>query len=175
MATEFTVPLAYKQADVVSAQRLRFRHSTRLWVLAGLSLAGLVFLAVQQIDPALVKASARMSGQSLIFLTAMFVMLPVAFYLFVPALDYRSNQAWRQNYTLTVGKARLRLARTGAERGFELAWGAIRRVVENDRVFLVFFGEKQAMVMIPKSVFSSPEQTDTFRRLATPKTSRQRK
>ncbi len=172
MASEFTLPLTYEHADVVSAQRLRFRHSRRLRVLAFLSLAALVYLAVQQFDPALVGANTRIGWQSVAYLAAQFVLLPVLFYLFVPSLDYRSNQAWRQNYTFTVNKSRLRLARTGAERGFELAWGAIRRVLENDRVFLVFFGEKQAMVMIPKSIFSSPEQTDTFRRLATPKTSR---
>ncbi len=166
MAAEFTLPFTYQQADVVSAQRLRFRHSTRLRVLALLSLAALVFLAVQQIDPALVRASTPMSWQNVAYLAALFVLLPVLFYLFVPALDYRRNPAWQQNYALSIGKARMRLARAGEEKGFELVWPAVQRVIENEHVFLVFFG-KQGMVMIPKRIFTSPEQADTFRRLAT--------
>lgn len=165
LANEFTLPLTYGRDEVVSAQRLRFRNSARLRVLAALSLAALIFLAVQQIDPGLVNASRTMSWQSVALLAAAFVLLPVLFYVFVPALDYRSNPAWRQSYVLTINKNRLRLAREGADSGFELAWPAVNKVLENDLVFLLFFGPKNTTVMIPKRTFRSPEQAAAFRRL----------
>ena len=46
----------------------------------------------------------------------------------------------------------------GVSKGLEMPWNKIKRLLENDKVFVLFWDSEQAYVILPKRVLQSEER-----------------
>jgi hypothetical protein len=152
------VTFTYEEHDVVSAQRLRFRHSPRLRILAGLGVIALLVPLAQRLLPG---THDGMDVPLLVGLAAIFLLVPVLTYLLGPLMDYRRNRFWRTPLSLRLSAAGLRLAVAAAPPGqnaLEIAWSHLHHLLENDDVLILFFGAQESYVIVPKRLLSAGGQ-----------------
>jgi hypothetical protein len=160
---EVQVPFTYEREDVVAAQRLRLLYSRRLRLLL---LIGIVAIAVL-----IIQLSALRSGLSglpggwstPVVLGAVFALLVALAYLLAPIIEYQMTSAWRSRVVLQINTNGLRMSGTSSPAGFELAWPQVSGLLENERVWLLFFGGEQDFLIVPKRIFQTDRQTSFFR------------
>ncbi|HEX9116723.1 MAG TPA: YcxB family protein [Anaerolineae bacterium] len=154
---QIDVTFTYEEPDVVSAQRLRFRHSARLKLLAAIGVLALLVPVVQVLAPG---ALGRGVDPALLAgVAAVFLLVPSLTYLLGPFLDYRRNRFWQTALNLRLSAAGLRLALADAATGqeaIEIAWEHLHHLLENDDVLVFFFGDQQSYIVVPKRALGGP-------------------
>lgn len=145
----------YTAKDVASAQRMRFLRSNQLKMMIGIWVLSTLFLAAPLVFPQLFPGS-PFSSWSLVLEIAIIYGVTMAIIIAVtPYLDFVFNRFWRLPLQFQYNDKQLRVSVVGGKSaGLRLAWGDIRRVDENARVFVFYYGSGNKFFILPKSVFS---------------------
>jgi hypothetical protein len=163
MEREFEVPFTYEGADVSAAQWLRLLYSRRLRALLIVALGAAAVLLIELSGLRSQPASPRDSWSTPIAVGAVFVLLVALAYLLAPLIEYRVNSGWRAAVTLRVTPESLRLTRPSTAAGFDLPWPQVTGMLENEEVWLLFFGSDQDFLIVPKRIFGDENQRTFFR------------
>jgi hypothetical protein len=160
---DLQLPFTYAREDVVAAQRLRLPHSRRLRLLLLIGIGATVVLVIQ--FSALRSGLTGLPGgwSTPVVVGAVFVLLVAIAYLLAPIIEYQMTSAWRSRVVLQVNADGLRLSGTTSATGFDLAWQQVSGLLENERVWLLFFGGEQDFLIVPKRIFQTDRQLAFFR------------
>lgn len=163
MDKELAFTFKYEEGDVISAQRLRAVSSARLKILAVICAVGVLFLTAVQVFPHLIRLPHSRwpvpLGAAATFL-GVFLLL----YLLAPHLDFRVNADWKQTFHLRLDEESLYLSCPDMAAGYAQNWRSVSKVLENERVFILIFGDELDFLILPKRLFSQ-EQEAFFRRM----------
>jgi len=144
--------LDYEQDEVVSAQRMRFLHSSRFKLLAILGVFGTIALSLQQAWLWQKEGALPVTWYTPIYLPLVFGGIFVAVYFFAPSVDFRVNSQWRNTFDLYLENNVFRITAIGKIQGIEKAWDKVKQVLENDKVYVMFFDSEQEFIIMPKRV-----------------------
>lgn len=161
MNTNITLKLDYMKNEVVSAQRLRFLNSSRLKTIIALGLFTMIVLSASQIWAWLesgVKLPLWWFWPILVFL--IFGGVFVVSYAFAPSIDFRINPEWHYVYDLLLRDDIFQITLSGQSKGVEMPWNKIKRVLENKKVYILFWGSDEEFFILPKRVLQT--QIDFF-------------
>lgn len=158
------VEFKYQRAEVVSAQQLRYRNSPRLRVAV---LFGLVALAITIARPwlPLLQTANYLSGSLPLFAAILFLGVPLVFYFLVPHLDYQFNGEWRRNYQLELSNDLARLASVGSSKWVDIDLRRLRKLLQNNLVFVLVFSNEQDFFILPKSALGDQTRSERVGRL----------
>lgn len=149
--------LDYQEDEVVSAQKLRFLDSRRLKLLVVLGVVGTIVLSAQQVLLWLKTGSTPPTWTSPISWILVFIGTLGLIYLFAAQIDFRLNSQWRQILDLHLHENCFGVTAIGRSQGCEIAWERIKRVLENDKVYIVFWGSQQEFIILPKRVLRTQD------------------
>lgn len=151
---EYRFAFRYTPADVASAQRMRFLRSGRLKVLIFIWLSSSLVLAAPLIFPDLFPGSPFTSWSVVVQIALIYAVTMGVLVLVTPRVEYYFQRFWRLPLMLRLSDKMLRLSVEGSKApGLRLPWEEIRRVDENERVFVVYYGEGNKFIILPKSTF----------------------
>jgi hypothetical protein len=150
--------LNFEQDEVVSAQRMRFLHSSRFKLLAILGLFGTTALSLQQAWLWHKEGQLPSTWYTPIYLPLIFSGVFIAVYFFAPSIDFKVNPQWRNIFDLYLEHEVFRITAVGQTQGIEKAWSNIKRVLENDKVYIMFFDSEQEFIVMPKRVLKTQEK-----------------
>ncbi len=152
------ITLDYQRDEVISAQRMRFLHSGQAKLMIVLGTLATLALGTEEIwfwyTFGEVPRMWFMPFSVLLLFCAVFC----AAYYFFPAIDFRVNPQWRVIFHLHLEKNKFRLSVKGHTHGEELEWGRIKRVLENEKVYILFWGKAQEFIIIPKRVLKGKDE-----------------
>ncbi len=157
MSSNPILKLDYQEDEAVSAQRmwLRERNSVKIGVAAAILI---VLGAVAQevwswYESKVIPVTWWMPVLWLIGFATVFGIA----YLQNPVSSFRSNSWWHNKLELHLSSEWFRITPEGQSEGLEIEWGRIRRVVENDKVYLLFWGSEQEFSIFPKRVLQAQD------------------
>ncbi len=165
--SETHIDFHYTRPDVVSAQRMRFLRSNQLKVILILWLGAMLFLIAPLVLPQVFPPGQSSSWGVVLQIAMAFSVTLFVMIFFTPWMDFYINRFWRLPLSLHFSEKFLRLVITGKTGGLHLAWKQIRRVEENDRVFILDYGEGNKYLILPKSAFTHTSDVQRFRELLT--------
>ena len=153
MAKDITLKLNYQQDEVVSAQRMRFRNSQRIRIILAIMAVFALLLAVQQLF--LYIELGKLPGTWFMPLVVLGIVAGVwtVGYFVAPPVDFRFNRDWRADLDLHLQKDQLRVS--GKSGSVDLPWGKVKRVLENEKVFIVIMGSELDFLILPKRVLQN--------------------
>ncbi len=153
VAKEILLKLNYQQEEVVSAQRLRFRNSQRIRIIFAMMTVFALLLAVQQFI--LYIELGKLPGTWFMPLVVLGIVGGVwtVGYFVAPPVDFRFNRDWRTDLDLHLQKDQLRVS--GKSDSVDLPWGKIKRVLENDKVFIIIMSSELDFLIVPKRVLQN--------------------
>jgi hypothetical protein len=155
MSSNTFLRLNYEQDEVVSAQRMRFLHSSRFKLLAILGILGAIALSLQQAWLWHKEGALPTSWYTPIYLPLVFGGVFVVVYFLAPSIDFRVNLQWRNAFDLYLENDLFRITAIGKLQGIEKAWNSVKQVLENDKVYIMFFDSEQEFIIIPKRVLKA--------------------
>ncbi len=156
MDTTFT--LKYEKPEVISAQRLRFIHSSRLLVTTLLGVLAVAYLCWQQFQ---IPAEER-SWITVIVVAAIFITMPVLVYFVAPGMDFKSNKGWRLEYRVNLRPGVMDFFRPGETKPVRFDLHKISKIMENSEVFILFFGKETNFIILPKRIFRALGKEEWF-------------
>lgn len=171
---ESRIEFKYTSREVTSAQRLRLLKSGQFKGIILFWAASILFLAVHILFPQtfqIVRDSswALIGEVTLIYIVTMLVLMYVT-----PWMDFAINKFWRLSLALAFNESQLRLTLakppkktkgSKASSGLVLKWDEIRRVMENQLVYVIIYGPQSKFFVVPKSAFTKPGVEERFRAL----------
>jgi hypothetical protein len=95
---EVTLKLVYAEGEIVSAQRTRFLHSSRLKMITAFGIVGTVTLTAQTIYFWYAKGTVPASWFVPIVVAAIFIVIPGFTYFLAPRIDYHINPVWEMQF-----------------------------------------------------------------------------
>jgi len=164
MAIEQHLEFSYTRPDVVSAQQMRIRNSGMFYLMGAIWLGATLYLIAQILLPHIIPQTPFANWRNVIQITIIFAIVAGAFYFAAPWLDFRSNQLWKNKFTLHYSDAKVRMTLAGKNEGLELKWNQIKKVLETPRVYLLQETDRN-FIIVPKSSFRSTDQEQRFRSL----------
>lgn len=164
----------YKARDVASAQRMRMLRSKQFRFMVGIWLLSSLVLLVPLFFPQLMPNSLFANPQMIVGIALIYAITLGVLLFITPYLDFMFNRFWRLPLLLRINEQNLRLGVSGGKsKGLELPWKQIQRFDENGRVFILYYGEGNKFIVLPKAIFrdaSSPAQAEArFRALLNPR------
>ncbi len=160
-----SLQLHYTRGDVVSAQRLRFLRSNQLKVIMLIWLASMLYLIAPLVLPKVFPPGPYSSWALVFQICLAYLVTLVVLFFFTPWFDFYLNRFWRLPLTFQFSDKSLRLSVTGKPGGLRLAWNQVQQVDENDRVFILHYGGTNKFLILPKSTFTRPADSQRFREL----------
>ena len=162
MNDENIITFRYELSEVVSAQRMRFISTPQVWIilLFGLSAAVVVLIIeynwpIQRevsIEPWVVPS----------MIAGIFLGVYILLYLFAPVLDFYLNPAWKNEFRFEVDNDYFYYTHSKADTLFRVNWTNISKILENDKVYLLFLGSVQSFVIVPKRKIRSENSKRKF-------------
>ena len=148
----------FQKDEVVSAQQLEILQSNRSKIMVAMAILGFLGLIGQQIKFWIEDhVISTIWWGPLLFLLAAVVGFCFA-YFYKPLNDFRINPFWRNTFELRLSNEQFSILPEGVSKGLEMPWNKIKRVLENDKVFVLFWDSEQAYVILPKRVLQSEEK-----------------
>lgn len=163
MERQFKFSIQFDREDIVSAHRLRYLHSGRLRLLAGIGLLGLLYLAAKLLVPELLPGGGDLTlpaGVAIIGLGT-----PLFAYIFAPEYDSRMNSIWKKQFTVLVDSERVTVRQAGQPAGYAMTWKSLSRVLENSRVLVLIFGRENNFLILPKTALGGAQRLADFKKL----------
>jgi hypothetical protein len=156
-----TVSLSFRYLERDYVRALRAHYASRLRL--PLDIAVCVILA--GIGAYLWRsADLHWLGLACIVLAAVFAALLIAAFTVIPSLVFRREPKFRDDYALTFSPDGIHF-RT-AHIDSQLQWSMYSRALVDAHSYVLYYGSRQFSV-IPKRVFQSSEEQETFERLLT--------
>ncbi len=145
----------YTAADVTAAQRLRFLHSGQLKIMFILWALGILYLSVPLVIPQLLPGATYSSWGLVLEVSLAFLVTLLVLMFVTPWLDFTFRRFWRVGLVLRFNQKELHLNVAGKTGGMRLEWNEIKRMVENQRVYVLFYGTGNHYIILPKSAFET--------------------
>ncbi len=155
----------YTRPDVVAAQRMRFLRSNQFKIILVIWVLSMLVLIAPLALPRVFPPGPNTSWASVLQIAIAFLVTLLVLIFVTPWMDFYINRFWRLPLSLHFGDKSLRIFVTGKTGGLRLKWGQVRRVDENERVFILEYGAGGKYVVLPKSIFSRPADEQRFRDL----------
>lgn len=153
LAKEISLKLNYQQDEVVSAQRLRFRNSQRIRIIFAIMAVFALLLAVQQYFRYTELGRLPDTWATPLVVLGIVAGLWTVGYFVAPPVDFRFNRDWRADLDLHLQKEQLRVS--GKSGSMDLPWSKIKRVLENEKVFILIMGSELDFLIVPKRVLQN--------------------
>ena len=162
MNDENIITFRYKLSEVVCAQRMRFISTPRIWIILLFGFAAAVVVLIVEynwpiqrevfIEPWVVPS----------MIAGIFIGVYILLYLFAPALDFYLNPAWKNEFRFEVDNDYFYYTHSKADTLFRVAWPNISKILENDKVYLLFLGSVHSFVIVPKRKIRSENTKRKF-------------
>jgi hypothetical protein len=153
MNGQISLELNYQLDEIISAQRMRFRNSIGIKVISILGIVGTLGLIGQQVHLWYDSGIRPETWFTPIYLPIIFIGVGGLVYFFAPQIDFRLNADWKHKLDLHLSENKLRVTVMGELEIFELEWHQIKRVLEDNKVYILIFGsEKSGFIILPKRV-----------------------
>jgi hypothetical protein len=158
MDSDLILKFNFQKDEVVSAQQLEMLQSNRAKFMFAVAILGLLGLLVPQI-----RFWIEDNTISTIWWVPLWFLLAYGAgfsytYCYKPLNDFRINPFWRNRFELQLSSEQFRLLPERASTRFEVPWNKIKRVLENDKVFVLFWESDKAYMILPKRVLQSQEK-----------------
>ena len=151
----------YKARDVASAQRMRMMRSKQIRLMIGIWLLSSLFLLVPLLFPQMFPGSPFASWEIVVSIALIYAITLGVLLLITPYLDFTFNRFWRLPLLLRYNDHQLRLSVAGGKaKGLILPWKQIQRYDENERVFILYYGEGNKFVVLPKAIFEAAKNPE---------------
>jgi hypothetical protein len=159
MNSTVSLSFRYLERDYVRALRAHYASRLRLPldIAAAMVLAGIGVYLWRS-------ANMHWLGLGCIVLAGSFAAMLIAAFTVIPTLVFRREPKFRDDYTLTFSPDGIHF-RT-AHIDSRLQWSMYSRALVDDHSYVLYYGTRQFTV-IPKRVFQTPEEQQTFERLLT--------
>ena len=158
MKPSITLKLDYQKDEVVSAQQMEMLASNRSKIMGAIAILAFLGAIGQQIKFGIEdRAIPTTWWMPLLLLLAAIVGFGLA-YFYKPLNHFRINPHWRNAYQLQLSSEQFSIIPEGQSKGFEMPWKGIKRVLENDKVFILFWDSEQDFAIFPKRVLQSQEK-----------------
>ena len=154
----------YLQSDYVKALRAHYASRLRLRVDVVVTLVLVGIGACLWRRPSL-----HWLGVACVTMAVVFVLLLIAAFTVIPALAFRREPKFRDEYSLTFSEEGVHFRTTHIDS--QLQWSLYSRALVDAYSYLLYHGARQFTV-IPKRVFESAEQQQAFEQLLTRHVSR---
>jgi hypothetical protein len=162
MEKQYNLKVQFDQQDIISAHRMRYLHSSRLRLLAGIGLLALMYLLLQNFFPG------RLPGGEdptlAIGVAVIALGTPILAFLIAPIYDARTNSIWKQQFTVLANSERITVRQAGQPAGYAMTWKSLSRVLENSRVLVFIFGRETNFLILPKSALGRAERVEDFKK-----------
>lgn len=165
MSSDSKVNVIFQAADIISAQRMRFARGSKLKILGVIWLAAMVWGGGLLFFPEQVPTVLNINGGTLVGTALLFAIIAGIFYIFAPWVDFRTNPIWKSPFTFQFNDEQLNLSLEGRGRGVYIRWEQIRRVHENERVYILYTSSEDNFLILPRLVFPSKSSELRFRQL----------
>ncbi len=158
MNSNITLKLDYQKDEAVSAQQMQMLESNRFKVMIAIGILCFLGLVVQQIWFWFESKAIPVAWWGpILFLLAAGVGLGQA-YLRNPLSSFKSNPSWHNRLDLRLSTEQVHISSEGQSEGFEMAWERIKRVLENGKVYVLFWGSEQEFIVLPKRVLQTQDE-----------------
>jgi hypothetical protein len=170
MTAQVRLQLNYREDEVVEAQRMRFVDSSRFKLGITLAIIGTVILTAQQVYFWYDKGGIPASWFTLAIWPAIFIGVGGVVYAIAPSIDFRLNPVWKHTLEIYLTEDKLELITPGQAQGFEWQWARLKKVLENKKVYILFFSSDQEFLILPKRIFGEQDSyfQETIKRSASP-------
>lgn len=155
---EITFKLNYEKPEVISAQKLRFRYSSRLQIIAILGIFSIGYLIYQQLQLPVETRNWASPG----LVAAIFILVPALVYYLSPLLDFKFNKGWRKEYRFILSETSMDIFQPQEPKPYRFDLNRVNRILENPDVFVLFFGTEQNFVIIPKRLLQAQGKVGWF-------------
>ena len=159
------IEFRYTPRDVSSAQRMRFLRSTQLKVILVLWVVSILYITAPLLLPGIFPPGPVNSWALVLQITLAYTVTLGVLLLFTPWADFYLNRFWRLPLLLRFNDKQVHLSVANKPGGLRLPWAKVKKVDENERVFILHYGEGGKFIILPKSIFSKPSDDRRFRDL----------
>jgi YcxB-like protein len=154
-----TVNLSFRYSESDYARALRAHYTSRLQL--RLDIVAAIVLLVLGVylwhSPDL-----DWLGKACVAVSAVFVLILIAAFIVIPPLAFRREPKFRDDYSLTFSQDGIHFATAHVDS--HLQWSLYSRALVDAHSYVLYYGSRQFTV-IPKRVFQSAEQQQTFEQL----------
>lgn len=149
----------YLESDYVRALRAHYasRLRLRLDLVVAIVLAGTGFYLWQS-------PGAHWLGVACVFVAALFALVLLAAFTVIPPLLFRREPKFRDEYSLTFSPDGIHFHTAHIDS--QLQWAMYSRALVDAYSYVLYYGSRQFTV-VPKRVFRSAEQQQSFEQLLT--------
>jgi len=172
MSASISDPLTfyYSEADVVAAQRSRFKSAPQVKIIFGFGFLVAVLLLIFEYTVGIPRAVQVEPWLAPAGIAGTFLGVLLLVYFVAPVIDFRFNPAWKNEFQFQFDPEFIYYTHSTAGTIFRVRWEHISRIVENKRVYVLFVGSPLTFLILPKSAFPSVSVESEFRtRLASSK------
>lgn len=155
----------YTPRIVASAQRMRFLRSSQLKIILLFWVASTLYLIAPLLLPNLLPAGPFSNWGVALQVTLAYTVTLGVLILVTPWAEFYLNRFWRLPLTLRFNEKQLRIGVAGKQGGFQLPWGDVIKVQENNLVIILYYGSGGKFIILPKSIFAKPNDERRFRGL----------
>lgn len=165
MSSESKVNVTFRAADIISAQRMRFARGSKFKILGFVWLVAMIWGGGLMLFPQQVPTLLNISGGTLVGTAILFAIIAGIFYIFAPWVDFRTNPIWKSPFIFQFNDEQLNLSLEGRGRGVYIRWEQIRKVHENERVYILYTSSEDNFLILPRLVFQNKSSEQRFRQL----------
>ncbi len=156
---EISFKLKYEKPEVISAQRLRFRYSSRLQIIAILGVFSIGYLSYLQFQLPIEARNWASPG----LVAAIFILVPALIFYISPILDFIFNKGWRKEYRFVLSESNMDIFQPDEHKPYRFDLNRVNRILENPDVFILIFGNEQNFVIVPKRLLQAQGKEGWFR------------
>ncbi len=93
---------------------------------------------------------------------AIFILIPALVYYVSPVIDFKFNKGWRQEYRFILSEHNMDVYRPEVDKPYRFDLNRVHMIMENADVFILYFGNEQNFVIIPKRVLQEQGKEGWF-------------
>lgn len=157
MDSTVSLSFRYLESDFVRAMRAHYASRLRLRLDVAVVIATAAVGVYLWLSP-----DSRWYGMAAVGISAVFVLMLVAAFTVIPAVVFRRDPKYRDNYSLTFSTEGIHFLTAHIDS--QLQWNLYSRALVDAHSFVLYYGSR-SFTVIPKRVFQSVEQQLAFEKL----------
>jgi hypothetical protein len=159
------VNIQYTVQEVTSAQRMRLMRSGQLKMIVLFWAGSVIFFGLHVLFPQSFRVVSGVTWTLIGQVSLAYFVSLLAIFVILPWVSFHLTRFWKLPLVFQFGQKDLRLSVAGKRGGLRLGWDQVRRVDENDLVFVIYYDDGQKHFIVPKAGFSEGAEA-RFRRQA---------
>jgi len=143
---------------------MRLRQSGQLKVLLLFGVGSVIFFGLHVLFPQTFRFLDGVTWRLIWQVSLAYLASLLAIFFVLPWISFHLTRFWRLALVFQFNQKEMRLSVSGKRGGLRLGWDQVRRVAENNLVFVVYYDDGQKHFILPKAGFSEANE-ERFRRL----------